>query len=75
MPVAKRVNGTKNKAIITMVLANMLVLAFRLLLLILKYELTLLLNIFEKSEFIVLGNLGSMLLLLLFIHTIMALLY
>jgi hypothetical protein len=58
LPVPNRINGTMNKLSIIMVLKTIAILAFLLILCVLKYKLTLLRNVFEKSEFRDLENFG-----------------
>jgi hypothetical protein len=65
IPVANRINGTKNKASIIMDLTYMVVLPFLLSLFALKYAFTRRLNVFEKSEFNALENFGLSILLYL----------
>ena len=63
IPEESSTKGTKNKANIITVFTTMFALAFLLLLLVLKYVFTLFLNVFEKSGFMFLENLGCAILL------------
>ena len=66
IPVANIIKGTKNKAIIMIDLISIVALAFLVSLFVLKCVFILLLNVFEKLEFIALENSGlSMLLYIL----------
>lgn len=64
MPDASVIKGAKNKVNITTVFKTIVPLAFRLLLWVLKYVFTLFLNVFEKSGFMSLENLGLSMLLI-----------
>jgi hypothetical protein len=70
IPEDKSIKGTKNKESIMLVLTNIVALPFLLILLVLKYILTLLLKVFEKSLSVALENLGFMVLFILLISTI-----
>src|SRR5690554_1141697 len=63
-PVESMINGTKNKDNINMVFKTILALAFLLKLFSLKYKLTRLLNVFEKSLSVTLENFGFSIVLL-----------
>ena len=58
IPLPIKIKGTKNNAIITMVLTTIFALAFLVVLFVLKCRLTLFLNVFEKSELCSLENVG-----------------